>query len=97
MWYKHHPDTPPYNQGQKRPSTVASDQFNGIGKFEGGYHIVTDPDVPPAVHAPRKCLIHITDDIKKELDKMVSLGVIQPGTEPTDWVSSVAYSQNSSR
>ena len=25
---------------------------------------------------------------------MVSLGVIQPVTQPTDWFSSVAYSQN---
>ena len=71
------------------------DRFNGIGKFEGEYHIVTDPDVPPVVYAPRKCPIHIGDDIKKELDEMVSLGVIQPVTEPTDWVSSVAYSQKS--
>ena len=71
------------------------DRFDGIGKFEGKYHIVTDPDVPPVVHAPRKCPIHIKDDIKKELDEMVSLGVIKPVTEPTDWVSSVAYSQKS--
>ena len=35
------------------------DRFNGIGKFEGEYHIATDPDVPPVVHAPRKCPIHI--------------------------------------
>ena len=60
------------------------DRFNGIGKLEGEYHIVTDPDVPPLVHAPRKCPNHIADDIKKELDEMVSLGVIQLVTEPTD-------------
>ena len=60
------------------------DRFNGIGKFEGEYHIATDPDVPPVVHAPRKCPIHIADDIKKELDEMVSLGVIQLVTEPTN-------------
>ena len=76
------------------------DRFNGVGKFEGEYHIVTDPDVPPVVHTPRKCPMHITDDINKELDEMVSLGVIQPVTELTDWVwftpNSVAYSQKSS-
>ena len=60
------------------------DRFNGIGKFEGEYYIVTDPDVPPVVHAPRKCPIHKADDIKKELDEMVSLGVIQLVTEPTN-------------
>ena len=71
------------------------DGFNGIGKFEGEYHIVVDPDVPPVVHAPRKCPIHIEDDIRKELDEMIGLGVMKPVTEPTDWVSSVAYSQKS--
>lgn len=70
------------------------DCLSGIGKFEGEYHIVTDPDVPPVIHAPRKCPIHIKDDITKELDE-IALGVIRPVTEPTDWVSSVAYSQKS--
>lgn len=70
------------------------DCLSGIGKFEGEYHIVTDPDVPPVIHAPRKCPIHIKDDTTKELDE-IALGVIRPVTEPTDWVSSVAYSQKS--
>ena len=26
--------------------------FRGVGKFEGTYHITTDPDVPPVIHAP---------------------------------------------
>ena len=52
-------------------------------------------DVPPVVHAPRKCPIHIKDDIKKELDEVINLEVIIPVSEPTDWVSSVAYSQKS--
>lgn len=69
------------------------DRFEGIGKFEWEYHIGTDPDVPPMVHTPRKCPIHIKDDIKKELDEMVNLGVIKSVTETNDWVSSVAYSQ----
>ena len=28
--------------------------FNGIGKFQGQYHISFDPSVPPSVHAPRR-------------------------------------------
>ena len=36
-----------------------------------------EPDVPPVVHAPRKCQIHKADDIKKEPDEMISLRVIQ--------------------
>ena len=65
-----------------------------LGTLKGEYHIVTDPDVPPVVHAPQKCPIHIKD-IKKELDEMVNLGVMKSVTEPTDWVSSVAYFQKS--
>ena len=65
--------------------------FDGIGTFEGEYHIVTEPNVPPVIHAPRKFPIHVKDGIMKKLDEMISLGVIKPVTEPTDWVSSVAY------
>ena len=71
------------------------DRFDGIGKFEGEYHIVINPDIPPVVHAARRCPIQIKDEIKKELDDMETLGVIKPVTEPTDWVSSLAYSQKS--
>ena len=71
------------------------DRFNGIDIFEGDCHIVMNLDVPPVVHAPRKCPIQVADDIKKELDKMVSLVEIQLVTEPTDWASSAAYSQKS--
>ena len=85
----------PEINGKSGLQMLYPDRFDGIGKFEGEYHIVTDPSVPPVIHAPRKCPIHIKDDIKKELDEMISLGVIEPVTEPTDWVSSVAYSQKS--
>ena len=69
------------------------DRFEGIGKLEGDYHIVIDTEVPPVVHAPRRCQIQIQDDIKKELDDMIKLEVITPVIEPTDWVSSLTYAQ----
>ncbi len=50
--------------------------FNGIGKFEGEYHITTDPLVPPVIHPPRRIPISLKDDTKKELDEMVSDGII---------------------
>ena len=71
------------------------DRCDGIGKFEGEYHIITDPNALPVVHAPRKYPMHIKDDVKQELDEMVDLEVIRPVTEPIDWVSNVAYSQKS--
>lgn len=69
---------------------IYPDRFQGIGKFEGEY-IVCDKSVPPVVHAPRRCPVQISGDVKKELDDMVSLGVIESVTEPTDWVSSLVY------
>ena len=69
------------------------DRFQGIGTFEGTFHITTDPTVTPVVHAPRRCSIHLRDEIRKELDSMVDLGVIAKVTEPTDWVSSLVYSR----
>lgn len=71
------------------------DRFEGIGRFDGEYHITIDKNVPPVVHAPRRCPIHIKDEIKAELDKMRKLGVITEVDQPTDWVSSVAYSKKS--
>ncbi|XP_014663439.1 PREDICTED: uncharacterized protein K02A2.6-like [Priapulus caudatus] len=71
------------------------DRFEGIGHFKGTFHITVDPSVPPVVHAPRRCPIHLRDELKKELDGMVKSGVITKVTEPTDWVSSLAYSRKS--
>ena len=67
--------------------------FNGIGKFEGEYHITTDPLVPPVIHPPRRIPISLKDDIEKELVEMVSDGIIikiKEG-EPTRWVNSLVY------
>ena len=69
--------------------------FNGIGKFEGEYHITTDPLVPPVIHPPRRIPISLKDDIEKELDEMVSDGIIikiKEG-EPTRWVNSLVHWQ----
>ena len=68
-------------------------QFQGLGKFPGTASIEIDPTVKPVVHPPRKCPIHLRDDLKKELDKMESMGVIKPTQEPTDWVSSLVIAK----
>ena len=51
-----------------------SDRFRRIGTFEGTFHVTTDPAVTPVVHAPRRCSIHLREEIKQELDSMVDLG-----------------------
>ena len=41
-------------------------QFDVIGKFDGEYHMVTDPNVPPSQHAMRKIPIEYQEKIEKE-------------------------------
>ena len=68
------------------------DRFEGIGKFPGTYHIYLKEDAIPVVHAPRKCPIAVRPLVDTKLDKLLEQEVIVPVTEPTDWVSSLAYS-----
>ena len=69
------------------------DRFDALGQFPGTYHIVTDPTVQPMIHAPRKCPIQMKDELQSALDKMTRDKVIRKVTEPTDWVSSLAFSR----
>ena len=45
------------------------------------------------IHAPRKCPIHLKNELKQELHDMEQKGVIKKMTEPTDWVSSTVISR----
>ena len=63
-------------------------QFDVIGKFDGEYHMVTDPNVPPSQYAMCKIPIEYQEKIEKELDRMEEQGII---TEPTEWVNSITY------
>jgi hypothetical protein len=69
------------------------DSFDTLGSFPGEYHITVDPTVAPVAHAPRKYPIQLLQDIKVELTKMEAMGVITKVTEPTDWVSSLTFTQ----
>ena len=46
------------------------DCFNGVGKFQGQYHITVDLSVSPVVHAQRRMPLSLQDDIKDEMDDM---------------------------
>ena len=52
------------------------DCFDGVGRFQGQYHITVDPSVPPVVHAQGRVPLNLRDDIKEELDDMESRGII---------------------
>ncbi|GFR87197.1 retrovirus-related Pol polyprotein from transposon gypsy [Elysia marginata] len=70
-----------------------SDCFDGIGKFQGQYHIAINTTVPPVVHAPRKIPISLKERIKSELDEMSAQGIITKVKEgePTAYVNSLVY------
>ena len=63
--------------------------FEGVGCFQGGFHITVDAAVPPAVHPPRSVLEALKEPLRKELDSLVTQGILAKVSEPTDWVSSL--------
>lgn len=67
------------------------DRFEGLGKLPGTCKLTLKPDAEPVIHPPRRAPIQLRDLIKKELERMIKLGVIRPVNEPTDWVSSITY------
>lgn len=54
--------------------------------MDGPYHMELDETF---VHPPRKVSVALRDRLKEELDKLVREKVINPVTEPTNWVSSL--------
>ena len=83
----------PTVQSTKNLLDTYPEQFDRIGHFPGKYHIVLDPYAEPVIHAPRKCPIHLREELKAELQKMVEDDVIKKVDEPTAWVSSLTYSR----
>ena len=68
------------------------DRFEGIGHFPGTYHITLWNDARPVVHAPQKFPLAMYPLVHEKLDDFLEQGIIVPVEEPTDWVSSLAYS-----
>ena len=66
------------------PDPVAKDEllrkygdcFQGIGCFQGEFHITVDPTVPPVVHPPRRVPEALKEPLKKELDSLVDQGIL---------------------
>ena len=49
-------------------------------------------DAKPVVHASRKCPIAMWPLVHEKLDEFINQSITVPVKEPTDWVSSLAYS-----
>ena len=69
------------------------ESFDTLGNFPGEYHITVDPSIAPVVHAPRKYAIQRREAMKEEIEKMEAMGVIKKETGPTDWVSSITFTE----
>ena len=60
-----------------------NDVSQGLGVIKVIVTIPVDPSVPSVIDSPRRVPHTITDDVHKELERMVRLGVIIRYTEPT--------------
>ena len=60
--------------------------FEGLGELHGEYIILIKPNAKPyALHVPRKVPLPLLDKTKKELDKMLDMGVISRAEGHTSW------------
>ncbi len=87
-----------YVQDIKDLITQYPDRFTGQGHFRGQAQLKLKPDAAPVVHAPRRCPIHLKQDIEKSLLDMEQKGIIEkiPQGQPTEWLSSLAYARKAS-
>jgi len=73
------------------------DVFNDeLRKLPVMYSMTMDSNTQPVVRPAHRIPVAMQDRVKAELNRMQSIGVITPVTEPTDWVSSmvVAHKKN---
>ena len=63
--------------------------FGEVGTLNTAYHIELRDDVTPVVVPPRKTPYALKDPLKKELDRMEKLGIIEEVEKSTDWVNAL--------
>ena len=68
--------------------------FEGVGCFQGEFHITVDAAVPSVVHPPCRVLEALKEPLRKELDSLVTQGILAEVTDPTDWVNSLVCVTN---
>ena len=69
------------------------DVFEGIGKMPGKCKIHLKPGAIPSVQPPRRVPMAVQNKLKNELERLVSSGIIEKVTEPTEWVNSIVIVQ----
>ena len=71
--------------------------FSGIGKLPGKVKLQLKDDAVPVVQAPRRCPIHLRNEIQSTLDGMERQEIISkvPTGQPTEWLSNIVYARKS--
>ena len=74
--------------------------FRGLGYMSGNYHIQLKPDAQSyAVYTPRRILLPLMPKVKNEIDRLLSLGVInvsmcQLNGALTEWCAPIVVAPN---
>ena len=79
-------------QHNRRPCTGIPWQIQRNWSFLGTYQNTLCSEAKPVLHAPQKCQIAMQPLVWEKLDEFLEQGIITPVKEPSDWVSSLAYS-----
>lgn len=58
------------------------DVFTDVGCLKGDYHLYTDSDVKPVIHAPRRVPVSLRSKLKTELDRLENENNIAKVAEP---------------
>lgn len=66
-----------------------SDVFDGLGCLPGTYSIELDKTIKPVQHQPRRVPVAQKTEVKAEIERLVTKGIITKVVEPTDWISSM--------
>jgi len=73
----------------------SSDIFKGRGKMEGKLHLKVNESVPPVIMLPHRVPVALEENLKEEIDRLVSVGVSEKVEELTKWVSSAVVTAKS--
>ena len=65
------------------------DVFSGEGKMDGQLHLEIDKNVHPVQLHTRRVPIALKEPLKKELDQLSNIVVIQKVDTPTEWISAI--------
>ena len=69
-----------------------------IGTLPGGeVHLTLTDDAKPVIKPPRSIPESMKSDVKKELDRLESTGVIAKVDKPTDWVNQMAVAEKKNK